>query len=140
MENKKTETDVSEISKISERIKNKFSFDNLKGGFFFFSTKKQKTWLVFSDNEMFCVLQEFEGDKLSFKFRMRIKDLKENIEKIKFKKYDPSFLGVWTEQAIIKSEKFGIISFPNVDEDMYYSKDLFPFTNEIIDNINEYIK
>lgn len=122
---------------IADRIKLKFHFDNYKGGFLFFNTAKQSTWLIFSDKDVFCVLQTFAGNLVTVKFRMRTKDLVDNINQVKFENIQKDWLPDYSDG---KFENYGFIIFPNVSEKFYYSKTLFPFTQEIIDNIINYTK
>ena len=67
-----------------ERIKMNFDFDDYIGSFLFFNTGRQSTQLIFSNKEVYCVLHTFQGDKMTVKFRMRTKDLVDNIKNIKF--------------------------------------------------------
>jgi len=123
--------DFAKIRDIGQEITRQFGRQNgsalaIEGQILFFSTKKQKTWLLVTADALFCVLDDISAD--TFEIRWRIDKNELTLQNGNFHldlEIEPSY-----------REHSGLIHFGNLHRNWLYSKELYPTPQQLRDDVN----
>lgn len=100
------------------------------GTLIFFKTKRQQTWLIATNQNLYCVLDDIVSDKSEVRWRISKDKLIDNLGKVILKiEIDSSF-----------KENSGRIDFGYNHKNWLYSKNLFPSPEKLKNEIEALIK
>ena len=117
-------------AEIKESTKNSKNYEgedpNFAKIFLFFSTSKQRTYLVATAVRLYCIIDDVRKDSPHINWSMPKKDVKDN---------DTIKIDITSRD---KTEKTGIVDIGEKHKNWLYTKKLFP-SNSIESSIKEFI-
>lgn len=100
------------------------------GTLIFFKTQRQQTWLLVSNKNLYCILDDIQTDNAEIRWQMTKADLFDNSKNFKLK------IKIISEYK----EKSGLIDFGANHPNWLYSKDLYQSAEKLRTDIEELIK
>lgn len=127
--------DFAKLEDIKASIPLKFTIsdnENLDkvGSLIFFKTKRQQTWLIASNQNLYCVLDDILSDKFEVRWKITKDELVDSLGEVILQiEIDSSF-----------RENSGRIDFGHNHKNWLYSKNLFPSPDKLKKDIEALIK
>lgn len=138
--------DLTNRVRTSPFFERQFNEDLKKdNGFIIFDTPTQKTWLIISNQYLYCVLDDVKNEKLILKFRINLSSLFANqVDLLNFENLDEDIskrvIDIRTDPIGLWGNQYGKVWFPGVNERYYFSLRLFPSKEALIMRIKKYIQ
>lgn len=143
--------DFKEIKAITKKIEKSSFFESQLGetlkednGFIIFDTQKQKTWIIVSNKNIYCILDDVKSEKIFLKFKLPQLGLSENLIDVTNANLATDLNLSAPKQFLFnvddKYKGYGRVLFPNTLEWLYYSLRIFPNNKDFISTLNRYVK